>query len=115
MDKLHPYYFTFGSDPNFPFQDGYIVIYARGRSEACKMFNHIFGERDGMVNCSFIYNEEEWKKATLNHVYPCFDKFTAIGIWDCPHCGTECYIPLYQDTVCPECGNKLEIKIIKEK
>lgn len=104
MDKLHPYYFTFGSDPNFPYQDGYIIIHARGRHEACTMFNYLFGERDGMINCAFIYDEKEWQKATPNHIYPCFAVFYAVQEVQCPRCKKFFYIPVYQEQMCPECG-----------
>lgn len=108
MADLSAYYFTFGSDPNFPYQDGYVVVKARGRSEACKMFNHKFGTRDGMVNCAFIYSAKEWAKAIPNHHYPCFEIITAIDWVQCPNCHQEFKVPLYQETYCPECGHVLQ-------
>ena len=59
------YYFTFGSDERFPFQHGCVQVVASNRSEAVNIFNAKYPPRDkqGLVNCAFIYDEEEFKEA----------------------------------------------------
>lgn len=69
--KIQNFYFTFGSDEAFPFQDGYIVIEARSLDEAVTHFRSMFPDRsDGCVNCSFFYSEEEWQKSGMHYVEP---------------------------------------------
>lgn len=58
--KLTRTYFTFGTDPLFPFGiNDYVVVEAEGLNEACCLFNLVHPPRhDDVVNCAFIYSEE---------------------------------------------------------
>lgn len=62
------YYFTFGTNEKFPYQNGYVKVRASNRSEAVEKFNAKYPpiDKSGLVNCAFIYNQEEFDKANLN-------------------------------------------------
>ena len=69
------FYFTFGSSSEFPYQDGYLIVKARSKSEAVSIFRSYFPSRkEGVVNCAFIYDQEEWEKTAMNDLpyYPCY-------------------------------------------
>lgn len=59
---LNNYYFTFGSDMRFPYQNTYIIIKADNMISACDAFLKKFPSRDGSqtLNCAFVYTEKEW-------------------------------------------------------
>lgn len=60
------YYFTFGTDPGYPFQNGWVKIQAPSRREATEIFAIYFPSRDDeCVNCAFIYEEEEFKETSM--------------------------------------------------
>ena len=56
------YYFTFGSDENYPYgRDDYVMVEAGDFTEAVNLFRAVHPDRDnGCVNCAFWYSEEEW-------------------------------------------------------
>lgn len=58
------YYFSFGTDEQFPFINGYIIIEAQNGKAACEIFKAYFPNRPGSsaINCSFVYTEEEFMK-----------------------------------------------------
>lgn len=59
------YYFTFGSDPRFPFKRGeYVLVKANDGNEACQKFKSKYPNRPGspFINCAGIYTEEEFNK-----------------------------------------------------
>ncbi len=61
------FYFTFGSDEDFPYQNGFIVIRAKSEVDAYAEFRTMFPDRNpGVLNCSFVYTEDEWHTATDN-------------------------------------------------
>lgn len=57
-------YFTFGSDPLYPYgRNDYVVVEARNENDACLLFNMIHPPRhDDVVNCAFIYSEERFNE-----------------------------------------------------
>ena len=57
-------YFTFGSDPLYPYgRNDYVVVEARNENDACLLFNMIHPPRHGnTVNCAFIYSEERFNE-----------------------------------------------------
>ena len=58
-------YFTFGTDPQYPFGiNDYVVVEADGLSEACLLFNLVHPPREGssLINCAFYYEEESFNK-----------------------------------------------------
>ncbi len=64
------FYFTFGSDPGFPYQNTYIIVMADTESEAVEKFQAKFPDRHkGIVNCAFWYPEEEWRGSLSEAAY----------------------------------------------
>ena len=58
------YYFTFGTDPLFPFGiEEFVEVYAETADQAVAKFNAAYPHRPGsnLVNCAFIYNEAKWE------------------------------------------------------
>ena len=69
ITKGEKFYFTFGSDPEFPHQNTYLVVVANSLSEAVEKFRKKYPDRhSGCVNCAFFYTEEEWK-GSINERY----------------------------------------------
>ena len=65
MDK---FYFTFGTDSNFPFYRCWIEVHANNIDEAIERFRNRFPDRkghEGTVNCAFWYNEERFIKTPM--------------------------------------------------
>ena len=62
--KKAKFYFTFGSWEGYPFKDGYIIVKAENRREAAEKFKQWFPhpQNGEIVNCSFYYDEAEWKR-----------------------------------------------------
>ena len=62
---FNKYYFSFGSDPLYPYQNGYIVIEAKNIEAACDIFKAYHPNREGsnLINCAFIYTEDEFMKS----------------------------------------------------
>ena len=80
MEVLHPFYFTFGSDKSFPYQNGYIIIFAKYEYIALRVFReHYSGKSQGCVSCSAFYSEKEWQQTAMarNNNYPCFETIYA--------------------------------------
>lgn len=61
------FYFTYGSGDAHPFKGGWTVIEAPDRHAACALFRIYHPDRDheGCINCSDIYNEEDFKKTDM--------------------------------------------------
>lgn len=58
-------FFTFGSDPEYPFGEGnYVEIQAPDQLIACRVFQALYPNRPGstLINCAFIYSEAEFAK-----------------------------------------------------
>ncbi len=63
------FYFTFGSDLGFPYQDTYLIVIADCKGEAMTKFQKKYPNRHkDCLNCAFVYNEEEWN-GSLNQEY----------------------------------------------
>lgn len=57
------FYFTFGSDERFPYQNTYIIIDAPNRTKAHKAFREKFPDRtENIYNYSCCYEEKEWEE-----------------------------------------------------
>ena len=62
------YYFTFGGSENFPFRYTYIIIFAGSFKEATSIFREYYPDKtEGVLNCSFVYTEEEWDSEMEKH------------------------------------------------
>lgn len=57
------FYFTFGSDPCFPWgRKDYVVVDGKDRSDAVSKYNRKYPPRhDNLVNCAFIYPWAEFR------------------------------------------------------
>ena len=63
------YYFTFGSDRGFPYQNTYIIVRENSMPEAIEKFRKRFPDRHkDTINCAFWYTEDKWR-GTLNEKY----------------------------------------------
>lgn len=64
MDKpLHTYYYTFGTDPLFPHQNGWVEVIAASWPEAHSKFRAVYPDRHpNVLNCAFFYEEDRWQK-----------------------------------------------------
>lgn len=66
---MKTWYFTFGRESRFPFQNGYITIEAPTARAAYEIFDCYFPPRvegSDISNFSFCYSEEEWA-IVFNH------------------------------------------------
>ena len=62
------YYYTFGTDPAFPYCGGWVEVYADSWEEAHKKFRAKFPDRlghEGTINCAFFYDQEKWKQMSM--------------------------------------------------
>ncbi len=69
-ENIHSFYFTFGTDPLFPYgYHDYVLIMCSNEGEACKLFNALHPKRTGsnVMNCAFMYNEAQWEKGVKQH------------------------------------------------
>ena len=66
------YFFTFGSDPRYPFgRNDYVMVEAENANRACELFRERHPNRPGSncINCAFIYGEREFS-TFRNRLYP---------------------------------------------
>lgn len=59
--KQEAFYFTFGTNPGFPFQRGWVEVWAKDIEEAIEKFRAKYPDRTpGVVNCAFFYDSKRW-------------------------------------------------------
>lgn len=64
------FYYTFGSDPIFPYRNGWVVVRAASWEEAHQKFRARFPDRhENTLNCSFFYDEEQWANMNPEHTW----------------------------------------------
>ena len=55
------YYFTFGSDPKYPFQGGWVQVEAESLNQAAAIFRQHFPDRTpGVLNCADYYTSAQF-------------------------------------------------------
>ena len=60
------FYYTFGTNPCFPFEGGWVEVLAVNRVEANAIFRHIFPDAiKGFINCAFCYDENEFDESKM--------------------------------------------------
>lgn len=65
------YYYTFGTDPGFPFQNGWVEVKAASWPEAHKKFRALYPDRrPNIINCAFFYEEERWAEMDPPNNWP---------------------------------------------
>lgn len=64
-----PYYFTFGSDEQYPFPNRYMVVYAVGEHEAVRIFMKHHPNRPGSnsYNAAFCYSRSQWEEEVKDY------------------------------------------------
>lgn len=64
--KMETFYFTYGTDKNFPFQGGWTEVHAAARNQAVALFRREHPDRSpGLVNCSSIYTKKQFQDKVL--------------------------------------------------
>ena len=64
--KMETFYFTYGTDKNFPFQGGWTEVHAAARNQAVGLFRREHPDRSpGLVNCSSIYTKKQFQDKVL--------------------------------------------------
>lgn len=66
-----PYYFTFGSSEQFPFNDGYIVVMAYDIKDAAKVFKAKYPNKQDstVLNCSDYYSADQFRRIQAEGYY----------------------------------------------
>ena len=62
---MNRFYFTFGSDPEFPYgRKDIVVVTAKDENMACDLFQAVHPNRPGSscINCASIYAEDEFNE-----------------------------------------------------
>lgn len=60
------YYFTFGNDKDYPYQGGWVEVYAANLQKAQHKFRAQFPDRTkGVLNCADFYTEEHFLKSGM--------------------------------------------------
>ena len=60
------FYFTYGTDPSYPYQGGWTEIEAPDLGKAGETFSAIHPDRHaGILNCAFTYTEERFKTSEM--------------------------------------------------
>ena len=83
------FYFTYGSDERFPFQNGWTEVHAENMRQAETLFRAVHPDRaPGTLNCSWVYDEKKFEKtdcfkkgnfgARCHEVIGCFASSDAI-------------------------------------
>lgn len=64
------YFFTFGTDPKYPFGiEEYVEVHADDGNQASQKFMSRYPCREGstLMNCAFVYGEKQWEKIYNEH------------------------------------------------
>lgn len=70
-EKHNKFYFTFGSDPGFPYQNTYLIVEAVIESSAIRKFRKRFPDRhENTFNAAFCYSQEKWERYGCEKHYP---------------------------------------------
>ena len=59
---MEKFYYTFGTDPGFPYQQGWVEVHAANWETAHQIFRSHYPDRHlNTLNCAFFYNETQWR------------------------------------------------------
>lgn len=79
-------YFSYGTDPEYPYQGGHTVVEAEDPELAERGFRRFHANRPGspFVNCEGIYSEKNWQTSGMaeDPDCPCREKIT-VTLEDC--------------------------------
>ena len=60
------FYYTFGSDEQFPYKNGWVEVIAESHEEADKKFRRRFTDvHTGILNCAFVYTEDDFPETIM--------------------------------------------------
>lgn len=65
-----PYYFTFGTDPAFPYGiKDYVLVYGKDRHNCAETFRKKYPNRPGsnVLNCADYYSQKEWENGVKDY------------------------------------------------
>ena len=58
---MNKFFYTFSSDPQFPYKNGWIEVHAETLEEEHEKFRSRFPDRhNGIDNCASFYREARW-------------------------------------------------------
>lgn len=70
------FFYTCGSDPGYPYQNGWVEVHAKDRGEADKLFRIRFPDHEGIMNYAFCCSEEKWREMDPENTwgdYRCYE------------------------------------------
>ena len=60
------FYFSFGANKDYPFQEGWVEVKAADLEQAKALFrSHFPDKRPGLLNCAFVYTAQEWQQTSM--------------------------------------------------
>lgn len=67
---MKTFFYTFGSNEKFPYQNGWVEVHATDWNEAHEKFRARFPDRHpNCLNCAFYYDEEQWHRIDPEHTW----------------------------------------------
>lgn len=69
---MNKYYFTFGSNEQFPYgREQYVVVFAVNMQDAVNLYREKYPDLSpGIVNCTFYYPQSEWAEVSKAFPFP---------------------------------------------
>lgn len=65
---MNKFFYTFGSDEKFSYQNGWVEVHAANWEEVHEKFRAHFPDRhSNCLNCAFFYSEEQWRQMDPEH------------------------------------------------
>ena len=80
---MKKYFFTFGSDPQFPYsREEYVMVEADNIGQAINLFRAVHPNRPDSkcINCSLVYFEDEFLPSMLEKYYGGKDPVETISV-----------------------------------
>ena len=76
-------YYTFGTDPRYPYLGGWVTVEAESLVKAHRIFRACFPDRTpGFLNCADYYTEDEFMRSGMyqegNHGAFCYQKLRLV-------------------------------------
>lgn len=64
---MENFYFTFGSDPVFPYHRGYLIVKAESMEDAFTKFRKKYPDaHKNCLRCAFYYTQEQWEQIPVD-------------------------------------------------
>lgn len=125
---MQKFYFTYGNNETQPFKGGWTEVVAEDIEKAVDAYTYFHPLRDGLITCSSIYNEDDFKKTKMftegNRGHKCQERIVLERSLDSERCAISiseaiekqvAKEPTGEDAfdghalvwICPVCGGKL--------